>query len=36
MDKTENDGTIVVASVVASLAIGTAFVIWKLFGQKRK
>ena len=36
MDKTENDGTIVVISVIASLAIGAAAVMWKLFDQKRK
>lgn len=32
----ENDGTIVVFTVIASLAIGAAAVMWKLFDQKRK
>lgn len=32
----ENDGTIVIATVIASLAIGAAAVMWKLFDQKRK
>jgi len=36
MDKTENDGTIVVISIITSLAIGAAFVMWKLFDQKQK
>jgi hypothetical protein len=31
----ENDGTIVIATVIVSLAIGAAAVMWKLFDQKK-